>query len=76
MFGFKKKEPIKPVIQPTKEVDPDLALKVQVLQNMVIEQRSMIRGLLEIVTMLADHKRFDLISPKITHVKNQLDKIK
>jgi len=76
MFSFKKKEPPKPVIQPTKEVDPDLALKVQVLQNLVLEQRSMIRGLLEIVTMLSEHKKYDLIRVKLDKVKNQLDKIK
>lgn len=54
----------------------DLNTKVEVLQNMVIEQRQMIRGLLEVSTMLSEHVRYELILKKLTAIKNQLDKIK
>jgi len=74
MFNFKKKEPVQTIT--VKEIDPDLQLKVQALQNLVIEQRAMIRQLLKITTMLSEHKRFELIQLELHKLSNTLDKIK
>lgn len=79
MFGFKKKEQKKigfASVEQPKEVDSDLGVKVAALQNLVLEQRQMIRQLLKITTMLAEHKRFELIQVELHRLSNSLDKIK
>lgn len=80
MFGFKKKEQ-KPVgfaaaVEAPKPIDPEIEVKLQVLQNLVLEQRAMIRQLLKITTMLAEHKRYELIQVELHKLSNALDKIK
>jgi hypothetical protein len=74
MFGFKTKEPeVKPVV---KEVDPDISIKLQVLEKNIMEQRVMIRQLLKITTMMSEHKRYELIQPELHRLSNLLDRIK
>jgi hypothetical protein len=74
MFGFKTKEPeVKPV---AKEVDPDISIKLQVLEKNIMEQRVMIRQLLKITTMMSEHKRYELIQPELHRLSNLLDRIK
>lgn len=79
MFGFKKEEQKKvgfAVVEQPKEVDSDLSVKVAALQNLVLEQRLMIRDLLAITTMLAEHQRYELIQKRLHGLANRLDKVK
>ena len=79
MFGFKKKatkEVVTPDQQQLIQLELDSGSKVQVLQHLVLEQRAMIRELLGITTMLAEHRRFELIQVKLHKLANMIDKIK
>lgn len=88
MFEFLKRKPLSPkservqenqattVVETPARQDTETDVKVQVLQNLVLEQRQMIRQLLKITTMLAEHKRFELIQTELTKLSNALDKIK
>jgi hypothetical protein len=72
---FKKKPETK--VEPIQiQVDPDIDVKLQVLQNLVLEQRAMIRQILKITTMLSEHKRYELIQVELHKLSNSLDKIK
>lgn len=74
MFGFKKKE--QTTILELPQVDSDLSIKVAALQNLVLEQRLMIRDLLAITTMLAEHQRYELVQKRLHGLANRLDKVK
>lgn len=79
MFNpFKKKEAPKQevVVEPPKPVGLSDSDKIRILEQMVIEQRLMTRQLLKITTMLAEHKRFELIQLELHKLSNTLDKIK
>ena len=82
MFGFgKKKEDEKPakitppIIKAT-DTESLLLLKLQVLEVEVKEQRGMIRQLLKLSTMLAEHKRYELLQAELHKLSNVLDKIR
>lgn len=78
MFNFKKKEPkIDAKIQEVhKELKNDInELKLQAVMQKVAEQEIIIRRLLELVIMNIEHKDYSkFLLPKITQVKNILDK--
>jgi hypothetical protein len=81
MFGFGKKkeeETVKaaPVVKPSKDTEALLLLKLQVLEVEVKEQRGMIRQLLKLSTMLAEHKRYELLQAELHKLSNVLDKIR
>ncbi len=81
MFGFKKKKQTQ-VLEQSRQVteqprdDSELSVKVQALQNLVLEQRQMIRKILQITTMLSEHKRYELIQAELHKLSNMLDRIK
>lgn len=85
MFDFIKRKPFPPkservqetvAVQNTPTENTETDVKVQVLQNLVLEQRQMIRQVLKITTMLAEHKRYELIQVELHKLSNSLDKIK
>lgn len=84
MFNpFKKKEEVKKeaeietkIVNKVNSSNDDLNTKVKVLESMVVEQRLMIRRCLRIMSMTAEHQRYELIQAELTRLSNMLDKIK
>lgn len=74
MFFKKKPQTLPVTIQP--ENDTEISVKVSALQNLVLEQRLMIRDLLAITTMLAEHQRYELVQKRLHGLANRLDKVK
>lgn len=78
MFNFKKKE--ETIQPPDTQINDDLRheladLKLQSLMKKVADQEIIIRRLLELVVMNIEHKDYSrFLLPKITQVKNLLDK--
>ena len=78
MFGKKKevvKEKVSELPDNTKLATDVLDLKLQGLMRKVAEQEILIRRLLELIIMNVEHRSYDkFLLPKITQIKNMLDK--
>lgn len=79
MFNIFKKKPIeekKEELSALKDLQDDINnKKLLILEREHLRQKVLNRELLELITMLAEHKDYTrFILPKITKIKNILDK--